>query len=169
MSKPTEERFPGYNPISEFEAYLKDMKKKIRKKIDKEKVEDTKKAENFIRLIEDVLELPYFEMDINVYALLYYLKVDFRSLKTEIAKYEAKAAEAKKAVEALQQEPEIDPSYLIPDEWKAQREAVQKKIAEAREELYALESVIEELKREKQLIYRLEGMACRPKGFFAKL
>lgn len=169
MAKPTEERFPGNSSISEFEAYLKDMKKKIRKRIEKGKVEDPKKAENFIRLIEDVLELPYFEMDSDVYTLLFYLKVDFRSLKTEITKYEAKAAEAKKAVEALQQEPEIDASYLIPDEWKQQREAAKKKLGEAREELYALESVIEEIKREKLLVYRLEGMACRPKGFFAKL
>ena len=169
MSKPTEERFPGSNPISELEAYLKDMKKKIRKKVDKEKVQDPKKAKNFIRLIEDVLELTYFELDINVFTLMSYLKEDSRRLETEITKYKEQAVEAKNAVEALQQEPEVDPSYLIPDEWKAQREAAKKKLGDAREDLYALESVIDNLMREKQLLHRLKGMICRPKGFFANL
>ncbi|MBO5178863.1 MAG: hypothetical protein J6B87_00735 [Clostridia bacterium] len=169
MSKPTEERFPGYNSVSELEAYLKDMRKKIRKKIEKDKVEDPKKAKNFILLIEDVLGLSYFEMDINVFTLMFYLKEDSRRLETEIAKYKAQADEAKKAVEALQQEPEVDPSYAIPDEWKQQREAAQKKLCNAREDLYALESVIEDLMREKQLLHRLKGMICRPKGFFANL
>ena len=169
MSKPTEERFPGNNPISELEAYLKDMRKKLKKKVDKEKVKDPKKAQNFIRLIEDVLELTYFELDINVFTLMSYLKEDSRRLDMEISKYEALVAEAKKAVEALQQEPEVDHSYLIPDEWKAQREAAKKKLGDAREEMYALDSVIADLKREKQLLHRLKGMICRPKGFFANL
>lgn len=165
----TEERFPGYQSISEFEAYLKDMRKKIRKKIDKEKVEDAEKARNFIRLIDGVLCLSYFEMDINVFTLMSYLKEDSRRLETEIAKYEAQAAEAKKAVEACQQEPEVDDSYVIPDEWKQLREAAKKKLGDARQELYAIGTVIDELKREKQLLHRLKGMICRPKGFFAKL
>lgn len=169
MSKPTEERFPGNNPISGLEAYLKDMRKKLKKKVDKEKVDDPKKAKNFILLIEDVLDLSYFEMDIDVFTLMSYLKEDSRRLDKEIYKYEVLVAEAKKAVEALQQEPEVDPSYLIPDEWKAQREAAKKKLGDAREEVYALDSVIADLKREKQLIHRLKGMICRPKGFFANL
>lgn len=169
MSKPTEERFPGNSSISEFEAYLKDMKKKIRKRTEKEKVKDPKKAAAFIQLIADILDLSYFEMDINVFTLMSYLKEDSRRLETEIAKYKAQADEAKKAVEALQQEPEVEPSYLIPDEWKAQREAAKKKLGDAREDLYALESVIEDLMREKQLLHRLKGMICRPTGFFAKL
>ena len=165
----TEERFPGYRSISEFEVYLKDMRKKLRKKIEKEKVEDAEKAKNFIRLIEAVLELPYFEMDINVYTLMSYLKEDSQRLDVELKKYEAQAAEAKKAVEALQQTPEIDPAYAIPDEWKQQRAANQTKLNDARQELYAIGTVIDELKREKQLLHRTKGMICRPKGFFAKL
>lgn len=169
MAKATEERFPGYQAISEFEAYLKDMRKKIRKKVEKEKVENPEKAKNFIRLIEDVLDLSYFEMDINVFTLMSYLKEDSVRLDTEIAKYEAMAKEAKKAVEACQQEPEVDAAYIIPDEWRQQREAEKKKLSDARQEMYAISTVIDELKREKQLIHRLKGMICRPKGFFAKL
>lgn len=169
MAKATEERFPGYQAISELEAYLKDMRKRIRKKVEKEKVEDAEKAKNFIRLIEDVLDLSYFEMDINVFTLMSYLKEDSQRLDSEIAKYEAQAKEAKSAVEALQQEPEVDTAYVIPDEWKEQRDASKKKLSDARQELYAISTVIDELKREKQLIHRLKGMICRPKGFFAKL
>lgn len=165
----TEERFPGYQSIFELKAYLKDMRKKIRRRIEKEKVEDRKKAEGFIRLIEDVLDLEYFEMDINVYTLMSYLKEDSQRLDVEILKYEALAKEAKKAVEALQQEPEVDIAYAIPDEWKQQREATKKKLCDARQELYAIGTVINKLKREKQLLHRLKGMICRPKGFFEKL
>ena len=58
MAKATEERFPGYQTISEFEAYLKDMRKKIRKKVEKEKVENPEKAKNFIMLIGDGMGVP---------------------------------------------------------------------------------------------------------------
>lgn len=165
----TEERFPGERSIAELKKYLKSMQKKIKQKIERGKVENPDKAKSFIRLIEDVLNLNYFEMDINVYTLMNYLKEDSQRLDMEIFKYEARAKEAKVAYDALDTEPEVSEAYMIPDEWRQVREEEQRKRNVARQDLYAINTVIDEIKREKYLIQRLKGMICRPKGFFAKL
>ncbi len=164
-----EERFPGHYSVSELEMYLIEMKKKINRKIKKEKVENVPKAEAFVRLVDDVLKLSYFKMDINVFTLMSYLKEDSRRLDKEISMYQLQLEEAKKACEAISKEPEVSEAYAIPDEWRQMREAEMKKRNDARQELYALTIAVNELKREKQLLHRLKGMICRPKGFFAKL
>lgn len=164
-----EERFPGKYSVSELELYLIEMKKKINRKIKKEKVENVPKAEAFVRLVDDVLKLSYFKMNIDVFTLMNYLKEDSRRLDKEISMYQLELEEAKKTCEAIAKEPEVSEKYAIPDEWRQMREAEMQKRNDARQELYALTTVINELKREKQLLNRLKGMICRPKGFFAKL
>ncbi len=165
----TEERFCGKAPVSELKNYLKDMRKNIRKKIEKEKVKDSAKATNFVRLIEDVLELPYFDMEVDVYTLMGFLKEDTTILARQISSCEKQLEEAKNAVEAIKQEPDVSPSYAVPDEWREQYAAKQQRLKEARENMYAINTVIEEFKRERMLVQRLKGMICRPKGFFANL
>lgn len=168
MSK-VEQRFPGSKSVSALESYLKSMKKKINHSIEKGKVENLDKARAFMNLIDDVLGLPYFEMDIDVYTLMDYLKEDSRQLDSEISVYQVQLEKAKKAYEMVCNEPNVSETFVIPDEWRQVREAEQKKRNEARLALYAITTFIEEIKKEKYLIQRLKGMICRPKGFFAKL
>lgn len=165
----TEERFPGNQSVAELESYLKDMAKKIKNKLERGRVNNKAKAKAYVSMIEDVINLNYFKMDIDVYTLMSFLKEDSRRLDVEISKYEVQKKDARKAYEALCTEPEVSEAYMIPDEWRQQREAEQNKRNEARQDLYAITTVIEELKREGKQIHWLKGMICRPKGFFAKI
>lgn len=169
MAQNVEERFPGIDSVGALAHFLKSTKHSIWLRIQKGEVKDSKKAQNFVALIEEVLELPYFDMDVNVYGLMGFLKEDGCRFKEQIVGYKKELAEAKERLETIIKAPEIDGTFVIPDEWKELHKARESQIAEARQDVYSIQSVIDELEHECNLIHRLKGMICRPKGFFAKL
>ncbi len=169
----TEKRFPGDATVHDLKKYLKKMKKKIRKKIEKEKVKDAEKANNFIRLISDVLQLPYFKTakDESVNVLMSYLKNDSENCAKLISKLETRIREAKARIENLNQQIADlgSPIDITVEEWKERHFEFEEQLNEERKAMFLAQKDIRELKNKRKLIQRLKGMICRPKGFFAKL
>ncbi|MBR4111208.1 MAG: hypothetical protein IKK43_05965 [Clostridia bacterium] len=170
MAKPVEERFPGFQNVYFFEMHLKQQKANLKRKIEEGEVKDQQKAKKFLQLLESVLRLPYFNMNINVHTLMSFLKEDTRQMDESIKRYEKAKEDAAKRVKAITEAAlEDDSDYAIPDEWYEQQEAKQKSINEARQEIYGITAKIESIKNEKKVLQNLKGMICRPKGFFANL
>ena len=168
MAKQQEERFNGYASTYELRAYIRKKLRSLAGAIANGTAKDTMKTGNYIVMLEDILELPYYESCPNVFYLLHHLKevtmeIDDRlkMATEEVERLRERADEINLA--------EAEEGYLIPDEESEYLNSLKEKARELWEEIILTEADIEALQREKQLCNNLKGIICRPEGFFKNL
>ena len=150
--------------VYDLRCFMKSKVKTIALDISEGKVKNPSKAAAYIAMLQDILDLPYYDSCTNTFQLMHHLKEVTAELEERIRENIRKADEYRQKL--LDDDTFVDEGYLIPDETDAYKQSVQEN---TQKKLLEAEADITADMREKELCNKLKGIIARPKGFFSGL